>query len=67
MDDKEYYTMMNKMPSSKLYEHILKENQKRNKNNNKNQLQNNQKNSFNHLESRQGRDDAEMLMENQRG
>lgn len=65
MDDKEYYTLMNKMPSAKLFEEIQRKNKK------KENLQKNPtiktENSFNHLEAKLGRDDAEMLMENQRG
>lgn len=56
MDDKEYYSMMNKMPSSALLAELKKKAEK------SKQKKNTSHNSFNHLESRQGREDAEMLL-----
>lgn len=56
MDDKEYYSMMNKMPSAALLEMLKKKAAQKNQQTKLNQT------SFTHLESHQGREDAEMLM-----
>lgn len=61
MDDKEYYSMMNKMPSAKLFADLMKAREKKTaKQTTKDSALG--KNSFNHLESHQGREDAEMLL-----
>lgn len=56
MDDKEYYSMMNKMTSSALLAELKKKAERAK------QKKNASSQSFNHLEVRQGREDAEMLM-----
>lgn len=56
MDDKEYYSMMNKMPSSALLAELKKKAEK------SKQKKNASSQNFNHLEGRQGREDAEMLI-----
>lgn len=61
MDDKEYYTMMNKMPSAKLLADLKKAREKKlAEQKAKDAVMG--KGSFIHLESHQGREDAEMLL-----
>jgi len=64
MDDKEYYSMMNKMPSAAILEMLKKKAAQNTQKNQqaKSKTSQNSQNSFNHLESHQGREDAEMLM-----
>lgn len=56
MDDKEYYSIMNRT-SSFVISQVLKKNKKK--------AGNNSQKSFTKLEQHQGRDDAEMLFEKQ--
>lgn len=61
MDDKEYYSLMNKMPSARLLADLKKAREKKlSEQKSKDAILG--KNSFNHLESHQGREDAEMLL-----
>ena len=64
MDDKEYYTLMNR-PSSWGLQQILRKNSKSAKKTPPAQNAVDGVNSYSTLEARQGRADAEMLMEKQ--
>ena len=64
MDDKEYYTLMNR-PSSWGLQQILRKNSKSAKKTPPTHNAVDGVNSFTSLEARQGRADAEMLMEKQ--
>lgn len=57
MDDKEYYSLMNR-PSSYALQQALKK-----KNADKNQQKKAENQTYKNLETRQGKADAEMLME----
>lgn len=64
MDDKEYYSLMNRS-SSFVINQVLKEHQKKKYGTGKSSQAGETPKSFTKLEQYQGRDDAEMLFEKQ--
>lgn len=64
MDDKEYYSLMNRS-SSFVINQVLKEHQKKRYGAGKSSPAKEARKSFTKLEGHQGRDDAEMLFEKQ--
>lgn len=58
MNDNEYYSLMNRPSSWQLQQKLKKQTAKKNPD-----INNSFQNSYNHLESRQGAADAQMLFE----